>query len=246
VLKRIKSLLVYPCCACVTPSSRLVRWWCAGWSRLGAVARLFSLEVSRVCSSFFPYCWLLCCSAAGRGWCCLVCPAFVGRCCVLVLSARCARCLVVCLIVPLRERLFLGCSRGGRVVCLSLGLGACPWVVVSVPLGFAMSAVSSSSGVVVSVEVCSHSAGFGESVRLLSRLSWCPVTVSVCPYTGAAFLSADLLPAAVPVWPAIRSLAWADGRSEGDADDLFVARLEIGGDNARYFALAALLESVGV
>jgi len=146
--------------------------------------------------------------------------------------------------VPLRERLLLGRSRGGRVVCLSLGLGACPWVVVVVPLGFAMSAVSSSSGVVVSVEVCSHSPGFGESVRLLSRLTWCSVTVNVCQYTGVAFLSAELLPAVVPVWPAIRSLAWSDGRSSGDAEDLFVARVSVGGDNARYFALEALLEAV--
>jgi hypothetical protein len=108
-------------------------------------------------------------------------------------------------------------------------------------LGFVMSAV------VVSVSVCSHSAGFGASVRLLARLSWCPVTVSVCPWTGVAFLSAELVGAAVPVWPAIRSLAWVDGSSSGDADDLFVA--DVGLDervNSRYLALEALMNSVGI
>lgn len=108
-------------------------------------------------------------------------------------------------------------------------------------LGFVMSAV------VVSVSVCSHSAGFGASVRLLSRLSWCPVTVSVCPWTGVASLSAELVGAAVPVWPAIRSLAWVDGSSSGDADDLFVA--DVGLDervNSRYLALESLMHAVGI
>jgi len=103
-----------------------------------------------------------------------------------------------------------------------------------------------SSSVVVSVEVCSYSAGFGETVRLLSRLSATPVSVGVCPYTAVASVSAELYRAAVPVWPAIRSLAWSDGSSSGDAADVFVARLDIKTGSARYFALGALLESVGI
>ncbi len=105
-------------------------------------------------------------------------------------------------------------------------------------LGFVMS---------LSVSVCSRSSGFGSSVRLLSRLSVSgSVSVSVCPYTGVAFVSFEPLPALVPVWPAVRSLAWVDGSDLGDADDLFVAEIAIGRDNSRYFALEALLESVGL
>ena len=44
-----------------------------------------------------------------------------------------------------------GSRGGGRVGCLSLGLGACPWVVVVVPLGFAMSSFVPASVVVGSV-----------------------------------------------------------------------------------------------
>jgi len=104
-----------------------------------------------------------------------------------------------------------------------------------------------SSSVSVSVEVCSHSVCLGLSVRLLSRLSVSgSLEVSVCPYTGAALLSVDLLPKVVPVWLAVRSLAWEDGSDRGDAADFFVADFSMNGDNARYYALSALLESVGV
>lgn len=97
-----------------------------------------------------------------------------------------------------------------------------------------------------SVNVCSHSAGFGSAVRLLSRLSVSGnVVVSVCPYTGVAYCEALLLPAVGPLWPAVLSLAFGDGRSEGDADHVWLADVKIGGDNARYFALEALLASVG-
>jgi hypothetical protein len=99
----------------------------------------------------------------------------------------------------------------------------------------------------LSVSVCSRSSGFGSSVRLLSRLSVSgSVSVSVCPYTGVAFVSFEPLPALAPVWPAVRSLAWVDGSDLGDAADLFTAEIVVGRDNSRYFALEALLESVGI
>jgi len=95
VLKRIKSLLVYPCCACVTPSVALVRSVVCCWSRLGAVALSVLLEVSRVCSLLFAYCVVLLVPWLCRGWCGVWLVAFVRWCCVLAVSGWCSHCFVV-------------------------------------------------------------------------------------------------------------------------------------------------------
>ena len=167
----------------------------------------------------------------------MVCPPPVGWCCVLVLLGCVSRCLVVCLIVPLRERLLLGRSRGGRVVCLSLGPGACPWVVVSVPLGFAMSRVS--------LSLSSHSSSFANGLRFLSDLAVDgSLSVSFCSYgTGSCYVSFVPLPAAAPLWPAVEAVAFVV--DEGGVGDLeFAGSWSVGGDNSRAAACQALLERI--
>jgi len=96
----------------------------------------------------------------------------------------------------------------------------------------------------LSMSFCSHSASFGSAIRLLDRLSVGGVNVSVCPYTGSADLSFSLRPKIAPFFEAIGRLAFKECPGY-DYDFEFVAEIKMGGDNARYFALEALLEAVG-
>jgi hypothetical protein len=130
----------------------------------------------------------------------------------------------------------LGRSRGGRVVCLSLGLGARPWVVVVVPLESAMSRFA--------VRLASHHSSFGGGIRFLSHLAvGGELSLSTCSYgTGLAYVEFDLPPAVAAVWPAIASLAFSD--NEGYDGDTFVGDWCVGKDNSRPAALDALLAAV--
>ena len=96
----------------------------------------------------------------------------------------------------------------------------------------------------VELELDSYSRTFGEALRFLNSVSKTELQLSICSYSGLAYVSFQLEDRYLFVWKAMKAIAFTSDREDTDLSFEATLDLKNPASTAKYLALEELMLSV--